>query len=60
MTKQEIIEKLKQDRAAGLTYKWLAAQMGINTQAIYNYVRRGTTKSQIHPILEEYYTKRGE
>lgn len=60
MTQQEIIERLKQDRAAGLTYKWIAAQIGLKTQCLYEYKRYISPPAYVHEALEKYYAAREE
>lgn len=52
MTKQEIIQRLKQDRATGLTYKWIAAQVNISAEALYDFMHKQRPATRIHALLE--------
>ncbi len=45
VTKQ-MIEKMKKLRKKGLTYQKIAAQLGVSTMTVYNYLRKKTAKKR--------------
>ena len=57
MTKEEIIVKLKELKATGLSYQGIAQQTGLKVQDIYDFMRRPAPRTRIHIALEKYFTK---
>ena len=57
MSIEEILLKLKNYKEKGLTYKFLANQINIKPQSIYNYIKAPEKYKTIHNKLEEYFRK---
>lgn len=57
MTKEEILQRLKEERNKGMSYKGIAAQAGLKPQDIYDYIKRLTPMTRVHQALENYFTK---
>lgn len=59
MTREEIISKLKEDKKQGINYKWIAAQIGVSVEQLYQWVYRSSPIC-VAAALEKYYTKESE
>lgn len=57
MTKEEILQRLQQEKDRGMSYKGIALQAGLKPQDIYDYMKRLTPMARIHQALEQYFTK---
>ena len=57
MTREEIITKIQELKAAGFSYKGIAQQAELKPQDIYDYMKRLTPCARIHEALEKYFTK---
>lgn len=57
MTKEEILQRIADAKAIGMSYKGIAQQAGLKPQDIYDYMKRITPMTRVHTTLENYFMK---
>lgn len=60
MTREEILARLKEDKSKGLSYKWIAAEIGVTVDQLYKWIYGSRPYKNVAAALEEYYTKGSE
>lgn len=60
MTKEEALTKLKELKKQGMTYKWIAAQIGVTESQLYCLKKPQYKSTAVLEKLTEYFEKGGE
>lgn len=60
MSREDILARLKEDKNRGLSYKWIAAQIGVTTNQLYQWVHGARPLKRVTAALERYYTAEEE